>query len=150
MTTNKAAEFMRLFHVVLSWIIPSAATMFIWASAVAGFFAGIADIVQYFRYSNGFPESDFTMNLIAGIASFLMTGFSIKAIIRFNIKESGSLWSSVALSSFMAFVVAFLPRAKIGSAVSPDLFVYLGGLGAMVSILIFISLNSPDTPDDLP
>ena len=141
---------MRLFHLVTSWIIPSAATMFIWASAVVGFFAGIADIVQYFRYSNGFPESNFTMNLIAGIACFLMTGFSIKAIIRFNIKQNGSLWSSIAVSSFIAFVVAFLPRAQIGSAVSLDLFVYLGGLGAMVSLLIFISVNSPDTPDDAP
>ena len=141
---------MKMFNAISGWVIPSAATMFIWAAAVVGIFAGIADIVQYFRYTQGFPESDFTMNLLAGIASFLMTGFSIKAIIRFNIKKSGSLWSSVALSSFMAFVVAFLPRVKVGSAVSPDLFIYLGGLGAMVSLLIFISVSSPDTPDDSP
>lgn len=150
MSTRSKVVITGLFQGLLNWIIPSAATMFIWASAVVGFFAGIADIIQYFRYSSGFPESDFTMNLLAGVAAFLMMGFSVRSIIRFNIKKSGSMWSSTAFASIMAFTVAFLPRAPIGSAVSPDLFIYLGGLGALVSLLIWISVDSPDTPDDSP
>lgn len=135
---------------IIARITVSMVSLFLWASAVAGFFTGITDVVQYFRYSRGFPEGNFTMNLLAGIAAFLMFSFSLRAAIGLHRNRSYSPSGSIAISSVMAFVLAFLPRAAIGSAVRPDLFIYLGGLGLLASFFAFISTPSPDTPDNTP
>ncbi|MCD4709136.1 MAG: hypothetical protein K8S62_15545 [Candidatus Sabulitectum sp.] len=135
---------------IIGRIIVSTVSLFLWASAVVGFFTGITDFVQYFRYSCGFPESSFTMNLLAGIAAFLMFGFSLKAVMGFRRNSSYPLSGSMLLSSAMAFVLAFLPRPCIGSAIRPDLFIYLGGLGVLASLSVYLSTPSPDTPDNTP
>lgn len=135
---------------VMRWLAVCPTTMFLWVSAVVGFFAGIADVVQYFRYRNGFPGSGFTMNLVAGIAALLMCAFSIGSIIKFHKDFKRLPLSLVMISSAMAFVLAYLPRSPIGSAVNQDLFVYLGGLGLLASLFLYISADSPDTPDNLP
>lgn|GEM_PF-2243558 len=115
------------------------AVMFLWLSGIAGFFAGTADIVQYFRYSSEFPESSFVMNLIAGIAAFLMFASSLAATVgagKLNILLFKCL---MLVSSAMAFTLALLPRPAIGSALRPDLFMYLGGLGVLATALSFAS-----------
>lgn len=124
----------------------STTTVFLWASGVVGFFAGIADFVQYFRYRKGFPDSDFTMNLLAGIAAFLMCAFSASSVLRFHKELRRSPLASIAVSSGMAFILAFMPRPLIGSAVSLDLFVYLGGLGSAVLLFLYSSAPSSDLP----
>ena len=128
----------------------STVSLFLWVSAVVGFFTGIADVIQYFRYSKGFPESSFTMNLLAAIASLLMFILASGTIIRLRRKSGSRLMSLLAASSAMAFVLAFLPRPPIGSAIRPDLFIYLGGLGALASLLVYLSASPPDAPDDTP
>lgn len=133
---------------IIRRITVSTVSLFLWTSGIVGFFAGIADIVQYFRYSGAFPESDFTINLLAGLAAFLMPGSSVRAIVLLRGKRN-HLWSSIVISSAMAFVLAFLPRPGIGSAVHPDLFIYMGGLGILALFLVSIS-DPPDTPDDAP
>ena len=127
----------------------SAVSLFLWISVVVGFFTGITDVVQYFRYSKGFPHDSFTMNLLAGIAAFLMLAFSVVTIVKLRKKSRGMVQISISASTAMAFVTAYLPRAAIGSAVRPDLFIYLGGLGIMALFLFSISAP-PDTPDNTP
>ena len=116
---------------------------------VVGFFTGVTDVVQYFRYSSGFPGDSFTMNLLAGIAAFLMCAFSVGAIVKLRKNSQGMVQISIAVSTAMAFVPAYLPRAAIGSAIRQDLFVYLGGLG-IVALLLFSISALPDTPDNTP
>ncbi|MCK5133304.1 MAG: hypothetical protein KAR40_14275 [Candidatus Sabulitectum sp.] len=128
----------------------STVSLFLWVSVVVGFFTGITDVIQYFRYSKGFPESSFTTNLLAAIASLLMFILASVTIIRLRRKSGGKLMSLVAASSAMAFLLAFLPRPPIGSAVRPDLFIYLGGLGTLASLLVYLSASPPDAPDNTP
>ncbi|MCK5785731.1 MAG: hypothetical protein KAH54_04125 [Candidatus Sabulitectum sp.] len=116
---------------------------------MAGFFTGIADVVQYLRYSSGFPENNYTINLLAGIAALLMFSSSLSAVIKLYKKRSKKLSVHLAVSSAMAFVLGFMPRTAIGSAVRLDLFIYLGGLGVLALLLVSISAP-PDTPDDSP
>ncbi len=139
-----------MFPVVTRWLATRTTTMFLWASAVAGFFTGIADVIQYSRYRTGFPETDYAMNLVAGIAAFLMCTFSITSVIRFHQESRRLPQSWIVVSSTMAFVLAFLPRPVIGSAISQDLFIYLGGLGFLASLFLYISALTPNPPDNLP
>ena len=127
----------------------STVSLFLWISVVVGFFTGITDAVQYFRYSSAFPGDSFTMNLLAGIAAFFMCAFSVGAIVKLRKNNKGPVQISIAVSTAMAFVPAYLPRAAIGSAVRPDLFVYLGGLG-VVALFLFSISAPPDTPDNTP
>ncbi|MCK5035151.1 MAG: hypothetical protein KAS73_04595 [Candidatus Sabulitectum sp.] len=128
----------------------SAVSLFLWISIVVGFFTGLTDVTQYFRYSKGFPDHSFTMNLLAGIAALLMLVFSVVAIVKLRKNSRGMVQISIAVSTAMGFVPAYLPRAAIGSAIRQDLFVYLGGLGIMTLFFLFLSDSSPDTPDNTP
>jgi len=139
-----------LFAGIVRRLTVTSAATFVMASAVAGLFAGAADTVQYFRYSRGFPETDFTMNLVAGIAAFLMLAFSVRTAVGLHRHNTGIVLRCMTASTAAAFLIAFLPRPPIGSAVRPDLFIYLGGLGALATILISLSAHSPDTPDNTP
>lgn len=128
---------------ILERLTVAATVMFLWVSGVVGLFAGTADIVQYFRYTRGFPALDFSMNLLAGAACFLMFFFSAAAVS--CIRKIGRLWFArlIAASTAMACVPAFLQRPPIGSALRPDLFIYLAGLGA--STLVLYLLTAPST-----
>ncbi len=135
---------------VIRKLTVTSAAAFVMTSVVAGLFAGIADTVQYFRYSRGFPETDFTMNLVAGITAFLMLAFSVRTAVGLHHHNTKIVLRSMTASTAAAFLLALLPRPPVGSAVRLDLFIYLGGLGALATILISLSAPSPDTPDNTP
>jgi cellobiose-specific phosphotransferase system component IIC len=143
-------ELYSIFAAVVRKLTVTSAAAFVMTSAVAGLFAGIADTVQYFRYSRGFPETDFTMNLVAGIAAFLMLAFSAGTAVGLHRHCRKTVLGCMMVSTAAAFLMAFLPRPAVGSAVRLDLFIYLGGLGILATVLFRMSASSPDAPDNTP
>jgi len=103
-------ELYGIFIAVIKKLTVTSAVAFVMASAVAGLFTGIADTVQYFRYSRGFPETDFTMNLVAGIAAFLMLAFSVRTAVGLRRHNTRIVLRSMTAST----ATAFLPRPPIG------------------------------------
>jgi cellobiose-specific phosphotransferase system component IIC len=140
-------ELYSIFAAVVRKLTVTSAVAFVMTSAVAGLFAGIADTVQY---SRGFPETDFTMNLVAGIAAFLMLAFSAGTAVGLHRHCRKSVLGCMMVSTAAAFLMAFLPRPAVGSAVRLDLFIYLGGLGILATVLFRMSASSPDAPDNTP
>jgi cellobiose-specific phosphotransferase system component IIC len=140
-------ELYSIFAAVVRKLTVTSAVAFVMTSAVAGLFAGIADTVQY---SRGFPETDFTMNLVAGIAAFLMLAFSAGTAVGLHRHCRKTVLGCMMVSTAAAFLMAFLPRPAVGSAVRLDLFIYLGGLGILATVLFRMSASSPDAPDNTP
>jgi len=143
-------ELYGIFIAAIKKLTVTSAAAFVMASAVAGLFAGIADTVLYFRYSRGFPGTDFTMNIVAGIAAFLMLAFSVRTAVGLHRHNTKIVLRFMIAATAAAFLMAFLPRPPIGSAVRLDLFTYLGGLGTLATILFGLSVPSPDAPDNTP
>ncbi len=139
----------KIFTGIKKQITTVIVSLFLWISVVVGFFAGITDMVQYHRYSSKFPNINFTINLFAGIGCFLIMLFSIKAFINLRKKTLKPLKTTIGISSVLIFLIAFMPRPEIGSAIRPDLFSYIGGLG-LLSYFLISSNIPPNTPPHTP
>lgn len=113
--------------------------MYMWFSLVAGVVAVIVDLTQYFRYSAAFPDDDFTLVAVAGALGVVMTCFSLLGTLALRKRLTGRLALFLAISSVCALAISFIPRVPVGTALKPDLFAYIGGIGALGVILLYIA-----------
>jgi len=113
--------------------------MFLWLSLVVGFFASLVDLVQFFRYSSAFPSENFSLVLVAGILGVLMFVFSLLGALAVRRGSRVRLQVCLGVSTVCAFAIGFLPRVPLGTALRPDLFAYIGGLGTLGMVMLALS-----------
>jgi len=120
-------------------IAVQALVLYLWFSLVVGFFASLVDLVQFFRYSSAFPGEDFSLVLVAGVLGVLMFVFSLLGALAVRKGSRGRVMVFLGVSTLCAFAVAFIPRVPLGTALQPDLFAYIGGLGTLGVVMLAIS-----------
>ncbi len=133
-----------IWDTVIGSIMIQALLMYMWFSLVVGVVAVNVDLTQFFRYSAAFPEDDFTLVAVAGCLGVLMTGFSLLGALALRKRRQGRFTLFLSISTACAFAIAFIPRVPLGTALKPDLFAYIGGIGALGVILL--SITAPWEP----
>jgi hypothetical protein len=120
-------------------IAVQALVLFLCFSLVVGFFSFIVDFVQFSRYRAVFPGDDFSLVAVSGVLGVLMFVFSLLGALAVRAVKRRRVAVFLGVSTACAFVIAFLPRVPLGTALQPDLFIYLGGLGTLAVVMLVVS-----------
>lgn len=128
-----------IWDTAIGGIMVNALLMYMWFSIVAGVVAVTVDVTQYFRYSQAFPADDFTLVAVAGAFGLLMTLFSLLGGLALRKRRIGRFTLFLGISAACAFAIAFIPRVRLGTALKPDLFSYIGGIGVLGILLLLIT-----------